>query len=80
MTNWPLLQWNKIEDSMIEEPVKIRQGSPDGTIKELAEKVCCCRRQGVLILTTNTQLLSHWATLEVGYRIPKRIKVSIHPR
>ncbi|KAI5119568.1 hypothetical protein M0805_005632 [Coniferiporia weirii] len=58
ISTWPLLQRNKIEDSKIEEPVRVLTQSENEKLRSLA-----------------LELMAHWATLEVGYRIPKRQKL-----
>ncbi|KDQ55897.1 hypothetical protein JAAARDRAFT_132908 [Jaapia argillacea MUCL 33604] len=58
MMSWPLIQRNKVEDSKVDEPVRLcAQTAESDALKELAQK-----------------LLDQWDALEVGYRIPKRLK------
>ncbi|EPQ55865.1 SET domain-containing protein [Gloeophyllum trabeum ATCC 11539] len=59
MTTWPLIQRNKVEDSKVDEPVR----------------QCAETSQNEDIKELAQKLLAHWDTLEVGYRIPKRLKV-----
>ena len=74
MSTWPLLTRKKIEDSQIETPVRSLGEDEDEKVKGLAEKVQESFSSTFERLTKFMQLLAQWATLEAGYRIPKRLK------
>ncbi|KAG1732683.1 uncharacterized protein EDB91DRAFT_1302092 [Suillus paluster] len=74
MVRWPLIQRNKVDDSKITIPVRVCLESDNETMKGLAQKVINIIHKLVTILTEYLQLLDHWDTLEIAYRIPKRIK------
>lgn len=74
MSRWPLIQRNKVDDSKITIPVRVCLESENETMKGLAQKVTDTITKLITILTGYLQLLDHWDTLEIAYRIPKRIK------
>jgi len=73
MGRWPLIQRNKVDDSKITIPVRMCLESENETMRGLAQKVVNITPK-LIILTGYLQLLDHWDTLEIAYRIPKRIK------
>jgi hypothetical protein len=73
MGRWPLIQRNKVDDSKITIPVRMCLESENETMRGLAQKVVNIIPK-LIILTGYLQLLDHWDTLEIAYRIPKRIK------
>jgi hypothetical protein len=77
MGRWPLIQRNKVDDSKITIPVRVCLESENETMKGLAQKVdniISTIPKPITILTGYLQLLDHWDTLEIAYRIPKRVK------
>lgn len=76
MGRWPLIQRNKVDDSKITIPVRVCLESENETMKGLAQKVdnTLSIPKPITILTGYLQLLDHWDTLEIAYRIPKRVK------
>ena len=74
MIKWKLQIRNKIEDSNIEEPVKLLCDSPDDIIGGLAKQVC--HEHSVVSQLTLRKLLQYWSTLELSYKIPRVSKIA----
>lgn len=75
MERWKTQIRNKIEDSNVEEPVKLLADSGDQEISASAKRVSLrSGRDGAFI--DAFQLLEYWSTLELSYRIPRVSKIA----